>query len=103
MRVGFADVLASAAWPEEETAPDKWIAAIAAGGNDLEAPALKVAAIVGDVLAALRAAPGAALARMSGSGATCFAIFMTAAEARQAAQIIQAAHSGWWVHAGTLG
>jgi 4-diphosphocytidyl-2-C-methyl-D-erythritol kinase len=53
-------------------------------------------------LTALRDAPGALLARMSGSGATCFAIFASDADAQTAGQSISAAHPNWWVHAGTL-
>ena len=44
-------------------------------GNDLEPPALEVAPVIGEVLEALRAQPGTCLVGMSGSGATCFAIF----------------------------
>ncbi|MEO6945240.1 MAG: 4-(cytidine 5'-diphospho)-2-C-methyl-D-erythritol kinase, partial [Nitrobacter sp.] len=55
----------------------------------------------GEVLAALRAT-SARLSRMSGSGATCFAIFGNEADARNAAQAIQHDHPQWWVHAGTL-
>jgi 4-diphosphocytidyl-2-C-methyl-D-erythritol kinase len=40
---------------------------------------------------------------MSGSGATCFAIFENTPEAQRAAQKIQRDHPRWWVHAGTLG
>ena len=43
--------------------------------NDLEAPALALQPVIGEVLAAIRALPGALLVRMSGSGATCFGIF----------------------------
>jgi 4-diphosphocytidyl-2-C-methyl-D-erythritol kinase len=39
---------------------------------------------------------------MSGSGATCFAIYGAFAEAHAAAEKIRRDHSGWWVHAGTL-
>ena len=45
------------------------------GRNDLEAPAIRLCPAIGDVLAWLRARPGVVLARMSGSGATCFALF----------------------------
>lgn len=63
------------------------------GRNDLEAPALAIAPVIGDVLAALRAQPGMRLARMSGSGATCFALFDDIA-ARDAAAT--AMNPGWW-------
>ena len=49
-------------------------------GNDLEAAALALAPQVGEALYALKAQPGALTARMSGSGATCFALFAAAAE-----------------------
>jgi 4-diphosphocytidyl-2-C-methyl-D-erythritol kinase len=68
-------------------------------GNDLEAPALALCPVIGEVLAALRAAPGCRLARMSGSGATCFGIFATAAEATAAAHGMPAA---WWASGGAL-
>ncbi len=60
---------------------EAWVAAIDAGTNDLEPPALKVEPVIGDVLSALRETDGVRLARMSGSGATCFAIFGSGAEA----------------------
>ncbi|HYF05981.1 MAG TPA: 4-(cytidine 5'-diphospho)-2-C-methyl-D-erythritol kinase, partial [Acetobacteraceae bacterium] len=58
---------------------------LAAQANDLEPPARALCPAIGDVLAALRALPGVLLARMSGSGATCFALMATPAEAAQAA------------------
>ena len=54
--------------------------------NDLEGAAIALAPVIADVLAALRALPGCRLARMSGSGATCFALFSSAAAARAAAK-----------------
>jgi len=65
--------------------------------NDLEAPALAIAPVIGEVLAMLRAQAGVYLARMSGSGATCFAIFEDEVAAERAAKAIEAAHSDWWV------
>jgi 4-diphosphocytidyl-2-C-methyl-D-erythritol kinase len=64
--------------------------------NDLEPAALRLAPGIGRVLERLAAAPGALLARMSGSGATCFALFATAPEARAAAAAIRAEHPDWW-------
>lgn len=69
-------------------------------GNDLEAPALALAPAIGTVLAALRALPGCLLARMSGSGATCFGLFANADEAAAGATAL--ARSGWWVWSGPL-
>jgi len=54
------------------------------------------------VIAALNATNGAWLARMSGSGATCFAIYENTVEAGRAAEKLRRDHPGWWVHAGTL-
>jgi len=75
---------------------------LAANSNDLEAPATRIQPVIGEVLSALSATNGAWLARMSGSGATCFAIFENTAEAQRAAQKIQLGHPLWWVHAGVL-
>jgi 4-diphosphocytidyl-2-C-methyl-D-erythritol kinase len=102
LRVGVADLLRTSFWPKPDSPIEKWIDALASGRNDLEAPALKVQPVIGEVLAALRAARGTRLARMSGSGATCFAIFSGDDDAQAAAQAIQTAHPGWWVHAGAL-
>jgi 4-diphosphocytidyl-2-C-methyl-D-erythritol kinase len=102
LNVGVTDVVAAPAWPDRDAPLGDWIAALAAGVNDLEAPAKQVQPVVGEVIALLAACAGALLARMSGSGATCFAIFGSDAEARAAAQAIQTAHPNWWVHAGTL-
>ncbi len=72
-----------------------------AGRNDLEAPAAALCPGIADVLAALReTAP--LLARMSGSGATCFALFDTAEKRGFAAAHIAAAKPGWWQMQGAL-
>ncbi|MDO5620044.1 MAG: 4-(cytidine 5'-diphospho)-2-C-methyl-D-erythritol kinase [Paracoccus sp. (in: a-proteobacteria)] len=66
--------------------------------NDLEPPALTLVPEVGAVLAALRG-QGADLARMSGSGATCFGLFLDDAACAAAGRAIAQAHPGWWVQA----
>ena len=71
--------------------------------NDLEEAALSLAPAVADVLAALRAFPQCRLARMSGSGATCFALFGSAREADAAARRLRARHPKWWVRGVALG
>ena len=68
-----------------------------AHGNDLTEAAIVRAPVVADVLALLRALPGARLARMSGSGSTCFALFASADEAKTAASHLAGAHRPWWV------
>ena len=70
--------------------------------NDLQAPAIALFPVIGEVLDALRALPGARFARMSGSGATCFALFEERAEADMAAEQLAEAQPGWWVTAATL-
>ncbi len=67
-------------------------------GNDLEVPAIRLRPVVAEVLAALRGT-GALLARMSGSGATCFGLYPDAIAAATAARALPA---GWWWHAGQL-
>jgi 4-diphosphocytidyl-2-C-methyl-D-erythritol kinase len=100
--VGAADVIRAAAWPEPGASVEDWVEALSAGTNDLEAPATRIQPVIGEVLSALSATNGAWLVRMSGSGATCFAIFENTAEAQRAAQKIEVDHPQWWVHAGTL-
>lgn len=70
--------------------------------NDLGPAAQALVPVIGDCLAALRCG-GALLARMSGSGASCFGLFATLAAAKQAAQAITVQKPDWWVHAVTLG
>jgi 4-diphosphocytidyl-2-C-methyl-D-erythritol kinase len=100
--VGATDVMRAQAWPEKGSSVEDWVEALSSGSNDLEAPATRIQPVIGEVLAALSATNGAWLARMSGSGATCFAIYENTAEAQRAAQKIQGDHPGWWVHAGVL-
>ena len=75
---------------------------LAARRNDLEAPAARLAPSVDDARAALAAEPGCLLARMSGSGATCFGIFAGAAEAAAAARRIASRRPAPWVAAAPL-
>ncbi len=100
--VGASDVIRAPAWPEKGASVEDWVEVLAASSNDLEAPATRIQPVIGEVIAALSATNGAWLARMSGSGATCFAIFENTAEAQRAAQKIQLDHPQWWVHAGVL-
>jgi 4-diphosphocytidyl-2-C-methyl-D-erythritol kinase len=68
--------------------------------NDLQAAAVGLQPVIGAVLAALERLQGALLARMSGSGATCFALFETAE--RAAAAALEVARPGWWCWGGGL-
>jgi 4-diphosphocytidyl-2-C-methyl-D-erythritol kinase len=65
-------------------------------GNDLEPPALEIAPVIGDVIDLLNSRPGVRMVRMSGSGATCFALFETAARRDAADSAIAASRPGWW-------
>ncbi|MET4798074.1 4-(cytidine 5'-diphospho)-2-C-methyl-D-erythritol kinase [Bradyrhizobium sp. LB11.1] len=100
--VGATDVLEAPAWPEEGGSIADWVDVLETVANDLEAPALRIEPVIGEVLEALRDSVGVKLARMSGSGATCFAIYGASAEAHAAAEKIRRDRPGWWVHAGTL-
>ena len=72
------------------------------GRNDLEDAACLQAPVIVDVLALLRAARGAKLVRMSGSGATCFALFETPWAAARAARAIRGRRPEWWVKTAAL-
>ena len=65
--------------------------------NDLEAPAKALAPEIGTVLAAIAATPGCLLARMSGSGSSCFGLFASEDDARAAAGALSDVARGWWV------
>ncbi|AND88023.1 4-diphosphocytidyl-2-C-methyl-D-erythritol kinase [Bradyrhizobium diazoefficiens] len=100
--VGATSVIGAPAWPEEGASIADWVEVLETVANDLEAPAMRIEPVIGEVLEALRDSAGVKLARMSGSGATCFAIYGAPAEAHAAAEKIRRDHPGWWVHAGTL-
>lgn len=68
--------------------------------NDLESPAIGVCPPIGAALAVLRAIPGCLLARMSGSGATCFGLFATEDQAKRVASSL--GRPGWWAWGGGL-
>jgi len=82
---------------------EELVRVLALQANDLEPPAIALAPIIADVLAALRGLEGCALARMSGSGATCFALFASADEAAVAEKLLAAKNPTWWVKATMLG
>jgi 4-diphosphocytidyl-2-C-methyl-D-erythritol kinase len=106
---GWAGASAGAAPPRLDAAAlarsvprDQLVAMLAGQANDLESPAIALEPVIAEVLAALRALPDCRLARMSGSGATCFALFSTRTAARQAARLLRGKYQHWWVRAGTL-
>lgn len=84
-----------AAWDGVDRGPlslDDW----QLGRNDLERPAIGLVPVITDVLALLAKQPGVDLVRMSGSGATCFALFSDAQKRDAAAKAIAAARPSWW-------
>jgi 4-diphosphocytidyl-2-C-methyl-D-erythritol kinase len=70
---------------------------LASRHNDLEPPAIRLAPIIADVLASLRSQPGCTLARMSGSGATCFGLFADCTVAADAARTLKRLRPDWWI------
>jgi 4-diphosphocytidyl-2-C-methyl-D-erythritol kinase len=72
-------------------------------GNDLEPPAVALQPVVAEVLEALHQLSGCRLARMSGSGATCFALFDNAKAAAAAARALRGRKPAWWVRSAMLG
>ena len=89
--------------PDVPRSDDALIEFLTQHGNDLTQAAIACVPVIAEVLDALGAVPGVRLARMSGSGATCFALFATAGEAAAAAWLIQAAHEEWWVRPAAIG
>jgi len=81
---------------------DALIGALKKGRNDLEDPAGVIAREVVSVLSVLGAARGAKIARMSGSGATCFALFGDCRQAARAVRVIRRDHPKWWARATLL-
>jgi 4-diphosphocytidyl-2-C-methyl-D-erythritol kinase len=82
---------------------DALIAFISRHGNDLEAPAIALHPAIAQALAALRALPGCRLARMSGSGASCFGLFDSNRTAAAAARALRLKRPQWWIRPTVLG
>jgi 4-diphosphocytidyl-2-C-methyl-D-erythritol kinase len=72
-------------------------------GNDLERPASGIVPKIREVLAALSGLTGARIARLSGSGPTCFALFATYDEAKRGAAELSSSHPSWWIVPSALG
>ena len=83
--------------------PGQLLGLLAQQSNDLEEPAMQLQPVIADVLGILRALAGCKLVRMSGSGATCFALFTATTAARAAARLLRDRHRNWWVRATVLG
>lgn len=101
---GPAGPAGSAALPEPPAAWDvsSVIDWLSDQRNDLEAPAIALQPAISNALAETARLPDARLVRMSGSGATIFALFDTAESADAAARILSKEHPGWWTRSATL-
>ncbi len=87
----------------ESVRANGWASYLLSSRNDLEPPARRLAPEIDEVLARLSTLPGCWLARLSGSGPTCFALFETAGQANEAAKIIHSERPKWWLAATQLG
>ena len=104
----FAALASKTNAPMPETLPDFQTTAalidwLKTQRNDLEAPAIRIAPQIGEVLDRLAKLENLGLARMSGSGATCFALFAKIDDAKAAAQAIRDDLPDWWVAGCILG
>ncbi|MCA0423318.1 MAG: 4-(cytidine 5'-diphospho)-2-C-methyl-D-erythritol kinase [Proteobacteria bacterium] len=88
-----------------ESPPDiaTLLALIAEGRNDLQPAATRVQPIIGDVIDQISRQKDCVIARMSGSGATCFGIFETLDATFEAVRTLRRLRSNWWVQPVTLG
>lgn len=87
------------AWPQDRAGLVPLLAGVP---NDLEAPAIGFAPAIADALALLAAHPEARLVRMSGSGATVFALVDDCRAAARLSRHVSAIRPGWWVRATVL-
>lgn len=94
-RRGAEPVLAPKGFPDASALVD-WLVGL---NNDLEEPARAIAPQIGSVLNAIAQTHGCLLARMSGSGGTCFGLFAEAEAAQEAASLVERLEMGWWVRA----
>ena len=89
--------------PDAFESPEDVAAFLSVCRNDLEAAAVSLQPAIGEVLETLADEPETLLARMSGSGATCFALCAGDIEAEGLAERLQAMRPGWWVRRCRLG
>ena len=94
--------MSGSATPLGDVPRDNLVDFLHAHGNDLTPAAIVCVPLIGEVLDTLAALPGMRLARMSGSGSTCFALFDSRKAAARAAKHLTEARPDWWVAATTL-
>ena len=90
---------APARWADVPADAGELAGRLAERGNDLTEAAIALVPEIGDLLTAIEAAPGCLLARMSGSGASCFGLFAASEAAAKAAASLQVVEKNWWVRA----
>lgn len=88
---------APTSWTETPQSPEELAAMLRECRNDLTDAAVSLCPLIATVIEALAAQEGCLLARMSGSGATCFGLFSDRSTAKQAATILHQAHPDWWI------
>ena len=88
----------SQAHPEYVGDPESYLDILSGRRNDLTRPACDLCPEIGDILAALLDLNDCRLARMSGSGPTCFGIFSSPQSCAHAAELISDSLPGWWVY-----
>ncbi|WP_435640246.1 4-(cytidine 5'-diphospho)-2-C-methyl-D-erythritol kinase [Micavibrio aeruginosavorus] len=81
---------------------DDFIATLRAARNDLTSAATATVPAIQTILDQLSATDGCALARLSGSGATCFGLFPSTSAAERAAATLKTRHTGWWAESGNI-
>ncbi|MEM7171587.1 MAG: 4-(cytidine 5'-diphospho)-2-C-methyl-D-erythritol kinase [Pseudomonadota bacterium] len=91
-----------AALPENWRSLDSFMASLALAANDLEEAAGRISPFIGTCITALSKTQDCLLARMSGSGATCFGLFAEAAAAKKAALMVSEQYPDWWVAAAAV-
>lgn len=94
-----ATCTASAAWGESASA---FVESLSSCSNSLTESAVEQVPAIEDVLTALEETPGCHLARMSGSGPTCFGLFATQEDAVRGAAAIADKNQGWWTRSSRL-
>lgn len=102
MEAGPAGLGHAAAASAEAPTSAELLRRLADSGNALEAPAMRVAPVIASVLSQLRALPECRLARMSGSGATCFALFDDCRASAAAGRALKSLRPDWWIKATLL-
>lgn len=87
------------AWPARVASLRELVAFLDRTSNDLSGPAKRIAPVIMEVERALVQSQDCLLARMSGSGATCFGIYPDIETARRTASALRDRHAGWWIEA----